>query len=95
MLFKFAPRERVQCKFVRLEKMYLGETDIMNSGTAEKLYPEFVPYGELKREVVGNKTLFLMVIMELLGFVFLMAFDVPSMMPSSCSNSLVTKLKGF
>lgn len=95
MLFEVPPRERVGCKFVRLEKIHIGETDVMNSRTTEKLYPELVPYRELKREVVGNKTLLLTVIMELLIFVFLMAFDAPSITPSSCSNSLVTKPKGF
>jgi len=95
MLLKFGPREWVQCKFVRLEKICVGETNVMNSWTMEKLYPELVPCGELKREVVGNKTLFLTVNMELLGFVFLMAFNAPTITPSFCSNSSVTKLKGF
>lgn len=95
MLFEFRPRETVQCKFIRLEKIHVRETSVINSWATEKLYPEPVLYHELKREVVGNKTSLLTVIMELLGLVFLTAFDAPSITPSSCSDSSVTKLKGF
>lgn len=89
------PGKGCSAKFVRLEKIHTGETDVTNLWTTEKLYAELVPYRELTREVVGNKTVLLTGIMELLGFVFPMPFDAPSIAPSSCSNSLVTKLKGF
>lgn len=46
----------MQCKFVILEKIHIGEIDVMNSWSTEKLYPELVLYCELKWEVVGNKT---------------------------------------
>lgn len=64
MLSKFPLRERVQHKFVRNAKIHVGETDLMNSLTSEKLCPEHILYCESKRKVLGHRTLLLTGIME-------------------------------
>lgn len=76
MLFNFPLGQRVQHKFVRREKVHMGETDVMNS--TENLYPEHVLYCEPKRQVVRNRTLLLTGIMEYLVFVFFLTCDAPS-----------------
>lgn len=64
MSFELPLGDRVQHKFVRIEKIHMGERDLMNSWAAEKLYPEHILCCRSKRKVVRQGTLLLTGIME-------------------------------
>ena len=76
-------------------RKFIQEKQTLGIHGLQKSYSQSLYHSVSWREVVGNKTLLLTVIMELVGIVLLMAFDAPSITPSSCSKSLVTKLKGL